>query len=1023
MKKRVVSILSALCLVTGLAATPALACTSVYIGQDLTKTGSIYYGRSEDIGALYNKIFEVRPAADHEEGDMFEDEYGFSMPYPSHTLQYTMVRDPIAYGDTTVDPVTGEILIEAFAEAGINEMGVSVCATVSTGYNEILTEVDPPVDGGLFELSLATVVLQGSTSAKGGVDLLVNILDTCGAGDDYECFNSVLIGDGQEVWHFQGLSGHQYVAVKLPADKISINPNILMVGEVDVSDTENVIASEDLISLPLEHGFLVSSQYDPETYDAETDTITKINIRETYGTDDGRGQYTRYWQGINYFNPQLAETLDIEAGGMLHSADADPAGPIYYFYDPAEDKAGEITTFDALRFLAYRGEGTDYDSNQNRRIYSIGNESQAECHIFELRPSISDPQLATVEWLAMDRAEYGVYLPYYCALITETSELYQSEYTKSRGMSPMDIYNLEDSPANDSMFWVFSLLNALCDDNRANYGAKVQEFWDGYQQELIKQHSGVDAEMLALPAEERAAAATEKGKALAQETFGYAKTILDELVAFIDSGEDGVFTPSVLTSNEGGPEVPHYGQVDLTAGENQDIFTVDTQNATHTGEAITKEVSGLYQGVALVEGIDYTVSYENNVEVGEATLTITGKGSFTGTQTFHFQIVSASKPSNSGTVGTVGTSSLPTIPDSGLAVKPTVKENAAEATLSQAQAKALVNDVVKNDKDTATIQVDAAGDVEEASVTLPASAVAELGSKTQAGLTVETPLADVALSNEALESLGKDAENVTITAAKEDDLLTFTVTKDDTPVETLEGGLTAAIPAADASAGTVVILVNPDGSETILKKVVAVDGVMTAMLPGCASVKLVDNAKSFDDVDGHWAAASGAIDFVSSRELFQGVDGHFLANEAMSRAMLVTVLYRLEDMPAGGKLTFPDVDEDSWYTDAVAWAASQDIVQGTGLGFQPDDSLTREQLATLLYRYAQTFGLAEAEPDSLAAFHDSADVSPWAADAMKWAVGAGLLEGVDETTLVPTATATRAEVATILMRLCQSLAK
>ena len=112
--------------------------------------------------------------------------------------------------------------------------------------------------------------------------------------------------------------------------------------------------------------------------------------------------------------------------------------------------------------------------------------------------------------------------------------------------------------------------------------------------------------------------------------------------------------------------------------------------------------------------------------------------------------------------------------------------------------------------------------------------------------------------------------------------------------------------------------------------------------------------------------------------------------------------------------------DGTWYTDAVAWAAANGIVTGVSdTTFAPDAAITRESLAVILYRYAAMNEQAQGEKGDLTAFADGASVSDWAVDAMAWAVGEGILTGKSGNTLDPQGTATRAEVATILMRFCQ----
>lgn len=174
----------------------------------------------------------------------------------------------------------------------------------------------------------------------------------------------------------------------------------------------------------------------------------------------------------------------------------------------------------------------------------------------------------------------------------------------------------------------------------------------------------------------------------------------------------------------------------------------------------------------------------------------------------------------------------------------------------------------------------------------------------------------------------------------------------------------------------------------------------------------------FTDVDsGMWY--SEGIDFVVAAGLFEGTSATtFEPNRDMTRAMLVTVLCRLENEP---DLTvnslFSDIAHETWYTRAVAWAAENNIVQGyDSETFGPDDPITREQIAAVLYRFADYKGYDLTPSEDLASFSDSGEVSGWALNAVKWAVAEGLLEGSEENRLEPGGNASRAQIAVILMR-------
>lgn len=180
-------------------------------------------------------------------------------------------------------------------------------------------------------------------------------------------------------------------------------------------------------------------------------------------------------------------------------------------------------------------------------------------------------------------------------------------------------------------------------------------------------------------------------------------------------------------------------------------------------------------------------------------------------------------------------------------------------------------------------------------------------------------------------------------------------------------------------------------------------------------------AYSYGDVDTS-AWYHEAVDYVLVNGLMSGYgNGVFGLNDHLSRAQLCQILYNKEGRPAvTGSSAFTDVADGAWYADAVTWAAENGIVGGYGGGlFGPEDNITREQLAAILYRYAQTKGYDTASGADLSAYGDASDVSSWAIPAMQWACGTGVIMGVTESTLLPQGSATRAQVATMLMRFCE----
>ena len=222
------------------------------------------------------------------------------------------------------------------------------------------------------------------------------------------------------------------------------------------------------------------------------------------------------------------------------------------------------------------------------------------------------------------------------------------------------------------------------------------------------------------------------------------------------------------------------------------------------------------------------------------------------------------------------------------------------------------------------------------------------------------------------------------------------------------------------SGGTVSLTDKGDGKYTFTmpRANVTVEAVFTASgeQPG-------DTGLPFTDVDADdWF--HDAVTYVYENGMMEGTsDTAFSPSMTTTRGMIVTILWRLEDSPeADGQTGFTDVADGAWYADAVNWAAEQGIVEGyDNGGFGPGDIITREQMALILYRYAQYKGYDTSATGALDGFADAGAVSGWAEDAVAWAVGAGLMEGKGGDMLDPTGTATRAEAAAILTRFCQNI--
>ena len=221
-----------------------------------------------------------------------------------------------------------------------------------------------------------------------------------------------------------------------------------------------------------------------------------------------------------------------------------------------------------------------------------------------------------------------------------------------------------------------------------------------------------------------------------------------------------------------------------------------------------------------------------------------------------------------------------------------------------------------------------------------------------------------------------------------------------------------------------------DGSGKTVSTVKKSDTVYTFAMPASAVTVGVSYVKAtetpsetkFNDVSANdWFAS--AVDYVTGKGMMNGTaDNTFSPKANTTRGMVVTVLYRLENQPSTSAASFTDVASGAYYANAVAWANANGIVSGYGSGkFGPNDKVTREQLAAILYRYAQYKKYDVSGANSLDGYTDVQSVSSYAVPALQWANAAGVVTGKSGSKLDPKGNATRAEVAAMLMRFCENV--
>ncbi len=381
----------------------------------------------------------------------------------------------------------------------------------------------------------------------------------------------------------------------------------------------------------------------------------------------------------------------------------------------------------------------------------------------------------------------------------------------------------------------------------------------------------------------------------------------------------------------------------------------------------------------------------------------------------------------------------------------TASNGTAAVTLSSSDLTDAITEAAENSSTSIVITPDITGTATKVTVTLPKTSVSSIASETDANLTVDTPVGSVTIPNDALSSIASQASGSTVTISL-DTVETSSLSEAQQAavggntvydISVLSGGsnissfggssITISLPYTlangESADGVVVWYLNDAGElEQMTCTYDNTTGLATFTTAHLSYYLVGYDASAvwtnpFTDVsESDWFY--DAVKYVSENSLMSGTTTTtFAPNNNMTRAMLVTVLYRLDGQPSvTGTNSFTDVQSGLWYTNAVVWASENNIISGYGGDlFGTNDSVTREQMVSILYNYAKYKSYDVTKTTELSAYTDASNVSSWAVSAMQWAVVNGIITGTTPTTLSPSGSATRAQVATVLMQFCKNI--
>ena len=454
------------------------ACCGFIIGRQLTKDGTTLFGRTEDYpyypnGGKHNKNYVVVDAKNYKEGDQLEDESnGFTYPHAASEMKYT----------ATYDSARGDGSNCAFCEHGFNEAVFSMTSTVTAIPNKKVLKTDPLTENGIPEAAMLDVVLPRVKSAREGVEFLAKVIEEKGSAEG----NVVVFADQKETWYMEILSGHQYVAVKVPEDKYAVFANTYYLGHVDLNDKENVIASKDVEKVAKESG------------NYKTDKDGNFHIAKSYGPEKyAEGDRSRTYAGITLLDPNSKVTYEDDEYELFRS----PTDPNKKFTledafalqrNRFEHLNGRFVPDDQIGVKKQGDDGSNDTVRKDQYKYALGNENVIDAHVYQINPNLPKSFGGTV-WLGMGPSRNTPYVPFY----GNVKDTYKAFKPQTATYDP------------NSWYWTVWHIDQMAINNQDLFGKSIQNHWKALEEQLIIEQKVSDSKYAALKADEAAAKAVE----------------------------------------------------------------------------------------------------------------------------------------------------------------------------------------------------------------------------------------------------------------------------------------------------------------------------------------------------------------------------------------------------------------------------------------------------------------------------------------------------------------------------------
>ena len=452
------------------------ACTSIMVGKKASMDGSTYISRNEDrVVAIHPKRFFVQPAVTGRKETYVSPYNQLTVPMPADGMRYTSTPN--------VDQSEGPN-----EEDGFNEANVGESATESVYANERVLAYDPFVKNGFAEDSLTTLVLPFIHSAREGVEYLGNLIKEYGSAEG----NGIQFNDENDVWYMEIVTGHMWVAVRIPDDCYAVAANQIAIQDIDFDDPDNYMWADGI------QEFVADNNLNPDE-DA-------WNFRHIFGTDTQKDHHyntPRVWFAQRYFSPSQTKDQTPEDPEMPFIRKPDRKLSVEDIQYVLKSHYNE-TKYDPL------GNGSDFD----RHVYrAISLSRTAQSHILQMRDNKKFGN-AGVQWVEMGVPSFSPYVPFFTNA-TDTAESYREVPEK------MDL---------KSSFWLYEALATVVESHYSEFSEENLDYQKNLSEWARRKIAEVDKEAANLSGDALTEYLTKQNREIADHYNQETKALLFKLL-------------------------------------------------------------------------------------------------------------------------------------------------------------------------------------------------------------------------------------------------------------------------------------------------------------------------------------------------------------------------------------------------------------------------------------------------------------------------------------------------------------